>query len=256
MKEVLFVINTLGQAGAETALIELLRRLDPEEYHVSLYVLLGQGEMVDALPGHVKLLNDSFDRSSVLSKEGHAKLKKTVMKAMLRRATWLKDFGYLVYQGLRMVFKRRIQADKLLWRVLSDGGLRFDKEFDLAVAFLEGGATYYVADHVKAKKKAAFIHVDYNHAGYTRSLDKDCYLKFQKIFTVSEEVRKSFLYTYMECEDVTEVFHNLLDIKSIREKADDFQAFDDGYDGKRIVTVGRLTSQKAFEVSVETTGEA
>lgn len=252
MKEVLFVINTLGQAGAETALIELLRRLDPEEYHVSLYVLLGQGEMVDALPGHVKLLNDSFDRSSVLSKEGHAKLKKTVMKAMLRRATWLKDFGYLVYQGLRMVFKRRIQADKLLWRVLSDGGLRFDKEFDLAVAFLEGGATYYVADHVKAKKKAAFIHVDYNHAGYTRSLDKDCYLKYQKIFTVSEEVRKSFLYTYMECEDVTEVFHNLLDIKSIREKADDFQAFDDGYDGKRIVTVGRLTSQKAFEVSVET----
>ena len=28
MKKILFVINTLGRAGAETALLELLRRLD------------------------------------------------------------------------------------------------------------------------------------------------------------------------------------------------------------------------------------
>lgn len=43
MKKILFVINTLGWAGAETALLELLRRLDAEEYEISLYVLLGQG---------------------------------------------------------------------------------------------------------------------------------------------------------------------------------------------------------------------
>ena len=46
MKKILFVINTLGRAGAETALLELLRRLDAEEYEISLYVLLGQGEMI------------------------------------------------------------------------------------------------------------------------------------------------------------------------------------------------------------------
>ena len=37
MKKILFVINTLGWAGAETALLELLRRLDAEEYEISLY---------------------------------------------------------------------------------------------------------------------------------------------------------------------------------------------------------------------------
>ena len=46
MKKILFVINTLGRAGAETALLELLRRLDAEEYEISLYVLLGRGEMI------------------------------------------------------------------------------------------------------------------------------------------------------------------------------------------------------------------
>ena len=46
MKKILFVINTLGRAGAETALLELLNHLDTEKYEISLYVLLGQGEMI------------------------------------------------------------------------------------------------------------------------------------------------------------------------------------------------------------------
>ena len=56
MKEILVVINTLGRAGAETALMELLRRLDQNGCHVSLYVLMNQGEMVRELPEHVDLL--------------------------------------------------------------------------------------------------------------------------------------------------------------------------------------------------------
>ena len=42
MKKILFVINTLGHAGAEVAMIELLKRLDPEEYEISLYVIMAQ----------------------------------------------------------------------------------------------------------------------------------------------------------------------------------------------------------------------
>lgn len=44
MKKILFVINTLGRAGAETALLELLNHLDTEKYEISLYVLLGRGK--------------------------------------------------------------------------------------------------------------------------------------------------------------------------------------------------------------------
>ena len=47
MKKVLVVINTLGRAGAETALLELLRHMDPKRYEVSLYVLMNQGEMAE-----------------------------------------------------------------------------------------------------------------------------------------------------------------------------------------------------------------
>ena len=54
MKKILFVINTLGGAGAERALLELLTRFTPEKYEVSLYILLGQGELIHQVPAYVR----------------------------------------------------------------------------------------------------------------------------------------------------------------------------------------------------------
>ena len=54
----------------------------------------------------------------------------------------------------------------------------------LQLLFLEGGSAYYVADHVRAKKKAAFIHIDYQKAGYSRELDRDCYLQYDAVFPI------------------------------------------------------------------------
>lgn len=250
-KKLLFVINTLGHAGAETALLELLRRLSPKEYEIYLYVLMGQGEMARELPPYVKLLNTRYDDSSVLSGEGKRRLQGKVLRALFSRGTFLRRAPYMAAQFFGMLRKGRILPDKLLWRAMSDGGERFDMHFDLAVAYLEGGATYYVADHVDARHRAAFVHVDYARAGYTRALDRECYLKYDRIFAVSDEVRKAFLGVYPECGKVTDVFHNILDAEAIRRKAGSGEGFADGYDGMRILSVGRLTAQKAFEVSIQ-----
>lgn len=251
---ILFVINTLGQAGAETALLSLLQTLAREKgearYEISLYVLTGQGEMASRLPADVRLLNKKYREESVLTAKGRKYLKKTVLKAMFTRGTVVKLFPYLVKNTCAMLGKKRLLPDKLLWRVLSDGGMVLPEEYDLAVSYLEGGAAYFVADHVKAAKKAAFIHVDYEKAGYTRALDKDCYLAFDKIFTVSDEVREAFLKAYPELPDKTEVFHNILNKGEIVRRAEEGEGFTDGFTGMRLLSVGRLTAQKAFEVSV------
>lgn len=252
---ILFVINTLGQAGAETALLSLLQTLAKEKgevrYEISLYVLTGQGEMASRLPADVRLLNKEYREESVLTAKGRKYLKKTVLKAMFTRGTVVKLLPYLVKNTCTMLGKKRLLPDKLLWRVLSDGGMVLPEEYDLTVSYLEGGAAYFVADHVKAVKKAAFIHVDYEKAGYTRTLDKDCYLKFDKIFTVSDEVREAFLKAYPELLEKTEVFHNILNKEEIVRRAEEGEGFTDGFTGIRLLSVGRLTAQKAFEVSVD-----
>lgn len=251
MKRMLVVINTLGRAGAETALIELLRNLNPAQYDISLYVLLNQGELVRELPPYVCLLNRNYSDISVLSRAGQRQLVKQVLRAMVTRWTLVRSLPYLFRNLWDMIRRGNLHFSRLLWRVMADGGERLDAHYDLAVAFLEGGSTYYVADHVQADKKAAFVHVDYKKAGYSRTLDRDCYQRYDKIFTVSGEVKASFLEAYPECAGRTEVFHNLINREKILTQAQLPGGFSDGFDGMRLLTVGRLTKQKALEVSIE-----
>lgn len=250
-ENILFVINTLGMAGAEMALLEMLDRFEDPKYHVDLYVLMGQGELVKRLPKHVTLLNGRYSEESVLSDKGRRVMTATVLRSMFRRGTVIRRLPYLAGNCLDMIKRRRFQVDKLLWRILSDGGEWPEKEYDLAIAFIEGGSAYYVSDHVKAKKKAVFLHIDYQLSGYTRRLDSDCYPGFDQIFPVSEETMKSFLQVYPECRDKTHVFHNIVNQKRIRERAELPGGFSDDYDGIRILTVARLTKQKAYPISIE-----
>lgn len=251
MKKILFVINTLGGAGAETALIELLNRLDEKTYEISLYVLLGQGELVDRIPDYVHLLNKRFRNCSVLSKEGRRNMYAEVLRAFLRNGHVGKKLFSLWKYFLEMKRNGNVQIDKLLWRMMAEGGERFADCYDLAVAYLEGGSTYYVADHVNAKRRASFVHIDYESSGYTKAMDQDCYEKMERIFTVSEEVREHFIHVYPEYAKKMKVFHNIIDQERIRREAVKEGGFPDSYDGIRLLTVGRLTYQKAYDIAVD-----
>lgn len=251
MKKILFVINTLGHAGAEMALVELLKRLEKGNCEIYLYVLMGQGEMFTRIPSRVKVLNSRISTLSVLSKEGRSRMAGTVAAAFWHNGRWLHKLRDTVGCLASMMIKRRILIDKALWRMIAEGSERFDETFDLAVAWLEGGSAYYVADHVSAKKKAAFIHIDYENAGYTRKMDRDCWEAYEWIFAISDEVKEHFLQFYPEYSLKTRVFHNLIDRDSIRLKAQEPGGFSDGYQGMRLLTVGRLSRQKGYDIAVE-----
>ena len=250
-KKLLFVINTLGCGGAERAMLNLFDALDPKKYEISLFVLTGQGELSHALPKHVRLLNRDYKDVSVLTGEGRKLLIRSVLRAGSKKGLFLRRASYLLKNFRDMRRRGKILPDKLCWRVLSDGAPLIRREYDLAVAYLEGGATYYVAEHVKARKKAAFVHIDYGKAGYTRKLDRDCYQKFDRIFTVSDEVRAHFLEVYPEHEKKVSVFHNLINQERIRQMAEQGSGFDDEFQGYRILTVGRLTQQKRYDIAIQ-----
>ena len=96
MKKVLFVINTLGGAGAEKALLELLKRFSPEQYQTDLYVLLEQGELISQVPEYVNILNRDYTAESVLTREGKKKLNKKVFRRLFTRGALFKNIPYLI----------------------------------------------------------------------------------------------------------------------------------------------------------------
>jgi len=249
-KKILFAINTLGHAGAEMAMLELIKQFDVNQYEISLYVLMEQGELVHQIPPGVKLLNKRYNDASVLSKAGYKNMLKTLSRAALKNANIFRLIPYIIKSTFSMIKTEHFKGEKLLWRLVSEGAQPPQENYDLAIAYLEGGAAYFVADHVKAKQKAAFIHIDYQKAGYTRELDHECYLKYQKIFTVSDEVKTHFLKVYPDCKSKTHVFHNFINQDSIRQRSKEPGGFIDSFDGIRLLTVGRLTQQKAYDVAI------
>ena len=251
MKKLLLVINTLGRAGAETALLGLLNNLDRSKYDIFLYVVMAQGEMIGQLPGYVKVLNERFYPQSVLSKRGWRRMVKTSIAAFFRNGACAKKLGCLLKTSAAMLRTGNFQVDKLLWRMLSDGAQRFDEIFDLASAYIEGGSAYYVADHVKARKKAAFIHIPYENAGYTREMDQDCWKKFDRIFAIAGKVKEHFVAFYPEYAGKVDVLHNIIDRDAICSRAMEKGGFDDGYQGLRILTVGRLVYQKGYDIAID-----
>ena len=251
MKKVLFVINTLGGAGAEKALLELLKRFPENEYEVLLYVLLAQGELIHQVPEQVKILNQSYSDASVLSKKGKHILNRQIFKRLFMRGAIFKNLGYMLKNMAEMLKKGKLYPDKLLWRVMADSAQVIDGHYDMAVAFLEGGSTYYIHDHIRADRKVTFLHVDYSYAGYSRSLDRDCYLNFDRVFTVSDEVKKHFIKYYPQYQNKVAVFHNMLDYKKITSRAKEAGGFTDSYDGIRLLTVGRLAYQKAYDIAID-----
>ena len=254
-KKILFVINTLGQAGAEKALLNLISALDRNAYEIYLYVMLNQGEMIYDVPNYVHVLNKHISPLSVLGKEGEGHMTKEVLKSFVRHGSGIKYASYFLKNYNRMKQSKRILWDKLLWREVACGAKRFSTEFDLAVAYLEGASTYYVADYVNAKKKAAWIHVDMEQAGYTKELDLDCYEKMDACFAVSEEVEHAFFRLHPECREKTKVFENILDTKRMEKLSHQGEAKEFDKNSFCILTVGRLHPQKGYELAVETMEE-
>ncbi len=249
--KLLFVTNTLGKGGAEKALLNFLKLPELSGYTIDLRVMLEQGEMIQELPDTVRLMNRYFSPQSVLTRRGRARLIRTILKDFLRRGSFLRNLPYMIRRFLEMLRSGEVRKDKLLWKMVSDASPVPETFYDLAIAWLEGASTYYVADHVRAHRKIALVHVEYGMAGYTPELDHSCYDRIDRIFCVSGEVRRSFLQVYPGYADKTGVFHNILDVQEIRRQSREPEGFTDGFRGTRILTVCRLVRQKRLDMSIE-----
>lgn len=268
MKKILFVINTMGRAGAERALITFMKQFPPEEYDLSLLALINRGELFDEVPDHVHVLNRHPDNGSVLSTRGHIKIAFTLLQCFFRRLSGFLCLPLLFRIRNEQKKSGKIRKDKLLWHILANGTKPPADHFDLAIAYLEGASTYYVSRQVHAKQKAAFLHIDYRQAGYTPLTDHGAYDKITRIFTVSEGVRKSFLKVYPNYLHKTFLFRNIIDRERILSMARQNESsltanLEPGSrtaeeihhffscSVPRLLTVGRLHYQKGYDIAIQ-----
>lgn len=226
MKELLIMAKSLGGGGFEVALIELINALPEELYNITLVLLDSDNEYDYRLKKNVNIVqltfNSSFAKSLVSMYAFPAKvLKKLSVNSFIPYYDFISNCVTNV----------------------------FEKTYDIAIDFYGYGSfvTAFLATKIQAKKKATWLHDEKPY--WMKSVQK--YLcEYDKIYGVSQAVVDAFCREYPHYKDKAAVFYNVIDIEEIKRKSeqDEIIPFKESFN---IVTVGRLTEQKGYDIAIK-----
>ena len=236
-KKLALIMTTMQVGGTEKVLIEMLDAIDYNCYDVDLW-LQGTGPL-DYLVNpnvHIKFWgNDNSEKvvKKLLSDGKIWNICKSAFYWLLARI----HFQDWVFNGLYMAKMQCPCTDMVYDCVIAYQGLS-----PLVVA-----TALYRFD---APKKIAWIHgSDAFQQCHVKIIEKE-YGKLDRIFCVSNALKKEFSSKYRKLDKKTDVFYNLLNQQDIMTKAE--EPIIEELRPVSLVTVGRLSAEKGQQMIPQT----
>ncbi len=241
-QKVLIVLTSLTSGGGEKALVNMLNSFEEDRYEIYLQLFRNEGVNMRFLPAYVSLKEPLFPdgmpskkyRISYLLKHLHIiELLRDVILFFKSRKANSRERGYFEWKSI-LPF---CPAD--------------DERYDVAVAAMQGTATYYVFDKINAERKICWIHTDYSKVQHVNE-EIQYFEKADSIVTVSEQCYNAFLSIYPHLKNVV-MLHNLNCPELIRKMANEKEQSECFPDCFRwhLVSVGRLVNLKGFDMLID-----
>lgn len=247
-KKILFVIPSLKSGGAEKSLIILLSLFDYEKYEVDLLSFRREGLFFDKIPAEVNVIKGTEDYEIF---DGDAKkaikhfIKKGKLSSAVDRIKYIKSFSE-ADASLR---------EKKKWFLLKKQLPKLNKKYDCAVGYLEGNASYFVADDVIADKKICYVHNDFKKLGLDVNRNRKLFEKCDKVVTVSQVCLDSLVDEFPELVNKFILIENITSPKVIKNYSLENSPYKKDENTIILNTVGRLAPQKAIDLAVKTCAE-
>lgn len=225
-KRIVFVIESLDLGGAEKSLVTLLNNLDETKFKIDLITFKEEGIFREFLPKHVNCIALTFPKFSLVDR-----------------------INFFVHRKL----KSKYHNAQLFWSVAKNKFKRFEKEYDIAVAYNQGFATYFVNVFVSATKKYAWLNTDYKKAGYNILVDYPIYKNFNTVVAVSPEAKEGLRQELLKINKQLPItiIKDITDKKIVQEQAKHEQKVKFTESTINIVSVGRLVTYKGFKFAIE-----
>lgn len=243
LKKKILIANThMEIGGIETALLTLLKNIDLNKYEVDLMIFKMNGELLNKIPEGINVF--SFYSSNPF--------KKTIEKIVLSKNKFGKIMKHILFNYITagMYVNRK-------------------KEYDMAIDF--SGYYGFVDKYImksKAKRKAIWVHsnIKWNYDNSEKAKNKFNKTKakyncFNKIVVVSESSKQEFAKILPEHASKMEHIYNLVNIENIlddkniedniSEKCKNALSNMEKSDKYKIVSVGRIVKEKAFDRLIE-----
>ncbi|RKD23174.1 glycosyl transferase [Ammoniphilus oxalaticus] len=245
-KNLLFVIDSLDCAGAEKSLVTLLSLIDYSEYSVDLR-LFAHGYLLEELvPQEVNILKPldytQYANLSLVEALGNS-LKKFNFSMLYSRINYSSKIRRGKYSNP--------QKARIFWQAVGHNIENNPKEYDIAIAYAQGVPTFYVAEKVKAKKKFAWVNVSYRLKDEDKIFQRKFYDEFNGIVAVSESTKEILTETFPYYSDKIDVIYDINNPEFIANMAKLGNGYDDGFDGLKILTIGRFNYQKGYDIALE-----
>ena len=239
-KKIIFVTQALWIGGIETALVNLINKLDYNKYDITCLITQNYLDMADRLTKSCRLIVS--DRSSLVSFTKPYKFKRLfgIMEEP-QGATKLRRF---IWRVLNILF-RALEAH------LYSGYIKEQmngESFDTAIIYSDRVAEIAV----KAIKANKFLMV-YHHGGMRKEYhDSYGYKKSDKVIAVSDNISQKLKVFRKKYANKIVTINNVIDIEPIIEKSN--EPVEDGLfqsDRFNIVSCGRLSPVKGLNFAVE-----
>jgi glycosyltransferase involved in cell wall biosynthesis len=231
----LIQIPQLIYAGAEKVLVSFANDLVSRGHEVEILESYDRGYLKPQFDARVRfhcICSKEYTRKHYASL---AEIRET--KSLPKKLT---KCGRLAFS--KVVGYRRF-AEKLAARHYAD------KQYDVAINYLEIESPNFLLRAVHAKKYLQWIHIDVGNMKEPEQMDLlvPAFEKTDAIICVAETARQSFISRYPQFTDRTHVIYNFFDVGLIREKAEEPFAYSAAKaDVPILLSVGRMTSQKSY----------
>lgn len=252
MKNVLILMPSLKMGGAEKSLLSLLEKLTPEKQkeigvHIELLVANKNGELVEQIPNYIDQLITPHDFEVYITQVKEAMELGIISPIdLLKKATWAL---------LKKIVPQRksLTENELYWFYYGKKLSQLSGEYDLALSYMDGTATYYLCEKVLAKKKIAWVHNNFAKMKVTHSFADLFFKQLDGIVTISDSCKASIVKEFPDYENKIYVIENLSNADVIEEKATEFYPEEYELDEKMpiILSVGRLFYQKGFDIGID-----
>lgn len=238
-KKLIFITEALWIGGIETALVNLLNRLDYNRFDVTCLVLRDSLDVADRITPQCRLIVSDRQHKVTFPKGYGCKRLYNIMEEPQNAA----KFRRLIWSALRVVFRA---AEARCYALYVKKQLK-GEHFDTAVIYSDRAAE----TAVRAVSADRFL-MFYHHGAMRREYhDAYGYRKADKVIAVSPALAEKLRAYRSKYADKIISVNNIIDIDGVREKGLDIPTVKFSADCFNIVSCGRLSHAKGMDIAVD-----
>lgn len=241
-KSILICTKNFNIGGVNKSLINFIKH-NSDKYSISIYCFSRSGELINDIPPQIEVIEaNPFFRPFGISHE-QAKAKPFKFTSIMRFvfSLWSRLFSNVLPVKIAILFQKKIRGFDLALSYMHDGSEKM----------LYYGTNDFILNCVEAKTKISYIHGDFEAAGLNTPRKKKNYINFDYIFCVSNTAYSNIIHKFPEIQGKVKVFTNYLDVNQINIMSNIDSKIDLCTNGLSIVSVARLSQEKAFDRSLE-----